>query len=514
MSSRRADSPRQPPTEFAPIPLADPKPPMLPSYPKIAHFKTPESFRQRLRQLDLDPDLPVDDRILTAAEGSPMAAPLPIGPRTAGNRWCIHPMEGWDGRPDGNPSEHTVRRWRNFGRSGAKLIWGGEATAVQPDGRANPRQIMAVPETRAGLHRLCQELLAAHRQRFGRTDDLLIGLQLTHSGRFSRPESSRLQPRIAYHHPLLDAKYGLDPQEDSLVWTDDDLYRLIDNYVRAARLAQQAGFHFVDVKACHGYLLHEFLSARCRPGPFGGDLRGRTRLLRTIIGRIQSEAPGLLVGVRLSAFDGPPYRTSREVGRPMDYTPWLPYTFGFGVQPDDPLEYDLQEPVELIRMLHRLGVVAVNLSCGSPYYNPHIQRPALFPPSDGYHTPEDPLAGVARQIRAATQCKQAVPEMPMIGTGYTYLQEYLPHVAQAVVRAGWIDAVGLGRMVLSYPDFPADCLETGRLQRKRICRTMSDCITAPRGGLISGCYPLDAYYKSQPEAARLKTLKRELKAGS
>ena len=105
-----------------------------------------------------------------------------------------------------------------------------------------------------------------------------------------------------------------------------------------------------------------------------------------------------------------------------------------------------------MRRLKAAGVLAVNISCGSPYYNPHIQRPAIFPPSDGYQPPEDPLVGVVRQIQAARACKAAVPDLPMVGTGYSYLQEYLPHVAQAVIRAGWIDMVGLGRMVLSYPE--------------------------------------------------------------
>jgi hypothetical protein len=152
-------------------------------------------------------------------------------------------------------------------------------------------------------------------------------------------------------------------------------------------------------------------------------------------------------------------------------------------------------------------VIAVNLSCGSPYYNPHIQRPAIFPPSDGYLPPEDPLFGVVRQIHAARICKLAVPRLPMVGTGYTYLQDFLPHVAQAVVRAGWIDIVGLGRMVLSYPELPADCLQRGVLERKRLCRTFSDCTTGPRNGLPSGCYPLDEFYKQRPEAAELKKVK-------
>jgi 2,4-dienoyl-CoA reductase-like NADH-dependent reductase (Old Yellow Enzyme family) len=83
-------------------------------------------------------------------------------------------------------------------------------------------------------------------------------------------------------------------------------------------------------------------------------------------------------------------------------------------------------------------------------------------------------------------------------------------VAQTVVRAGWIDSVGLGRMVLSYPELPADCLEHGALMRKRVCRTFSDCTTAPRHGLVSGCYPLDPHYKELPEAARLKEIKQAM----
>ncbi len=277
----------------------------------------------------------------------------------------------------------------------------------------------------------------------------------------------------------------------------------------AADVARQVGFHFVDVKACHGYLLHELLSARIRPGRFGGDWDGRTRVLRTIIERIRSELPELHVMVRLSVFDTLPFEPGEEVGQPMPWSDQQPYRFGFGLNPSDPLEIDLTEPLELLQQLQQWGVAAVNLTCGSPYYNPHVQRPAIFPPSDGYQPPEDPLTGVVRQIQTARLCKQAVPQMPMVGTAYTYLQDYLPHVAQAVVRKGWIDLVGLGRMVLAYPELPQDVLQQGRLQRKRICRTFSDCTTAPRNGMISGCFPLDSYYKEMPQAKQLRELKRQ-----
>jgi NADPH2 dehydrogenase len=477
------------------------------AYLKVAQLKSPAMLRARLAELGVD--LPLDDRILTAAEGSPLAEQLTIGSFRVGNRWCIHPMEGWDANRDGSPSPHTLRRWQHFGLSGAKLIWGGEAAAVRHDGRANPNQTLATPGNQEGLPALLDTCRKAHRESFGSDDDLLVGLQLTHSGRFSRPNSKRLEPRIAYHHPLLDAKFGIDPNDKQIVWTDDDLERLIDAFVAAAGVARGVGFQFVDIKACHGYLLHEFLSARHRPGRFGGDLEGRTCLLFTIINRVRDQFQDLMIGVRLSVFDTVPYATSKNIGQPMDYRGLLPYEFGFGVDPHDPLKLDLSEPIELIRRLHAAGVAAVNLSCGSPYYSPHIQRPAIFPPSDGYQPPEDPLVGAARQIQAARRCKAAVPEMPMVGTGYSYFQDYVPHVAQAVVRAGWIDAIGLGRMVLTYPELPADSLAGRNLARKRICRTFSDCTTAPRNGIVSGCYPLDPYYKELPEAEGLRRVKAE-----
>jgi len=477
------------------------------NYPKVAQLKNTAAFRARLEELGVD--IPVDDGVLTAADGSPMAAPMSVAGFEVGNRWCIHPMEGWDANRDGSPSAHTLRRWRNFGLSGAKLIWGGEAAAVRPDGRANPNQTMAIESNRAGLVALLHTLNDAHREAFGSLDGLLIGLQLTHSGRFCKPDDHhRSSPRIAYHHPLLDAKFKIDPHDDSIVWTDAELEQLVDDYVAAARLAHAVGYQFVDVKACHGYLLHEFLSARRRPGRFGGDLEGRSRVLTTIIERVRNEIPQLAIGVRLSVFDSVPYTTSRELGRPMDFDKLLPYEYGFGLSADDPLAIDLAEPLELMHRLASLGVAMINVTCGSPYYNPHLQRPAIFPPFDGYQPPEDPLVGVARQLDAVRRCKQALPDVPMVGSGYSYLQEYLVPVAQAVVREGWVDFVGLGRTVLSYPELPADTLAGRAMERKKTCRTFSDCTTAPRNGLVSGCYPLDPHYKALPERETLLEIKQ------
>jgi NADPH2 dehydrogenase len=161
----------------------------------------------------------------------------------------------------------------------------------------------------------------------------------------------------------------------------------------------------------------------------------------------------------------------------------------------------------LLSLFEGMGVRWVCITAGSPYYNPHMQRPALFPPSDGYLPPEDPLVGVARQIAATAGLKADFPSLAIVGSAYSYLQEWLPNVAQYNVRHGMTDFVGLGRMVLSYPDLPADVLSGRPLQRKQICRTFSDCTTGPRLGLVSGCFPLDPFYGKHPDHEKLKALK-------
>ena len=133
-------------------------------------------------------------------------------------------------------------------------------------------------------------------------------------------------------------------------------------------------------------------------------------------------------------------------------------SLGIWSESQNPIRADLTEPIRFLSLLEDMDIRLVNLTAGSPYYNPHIQRPALFPPSDGYQPPEDPLAGVARQMEMVRDLKQRFPNLIIVGTAYTYLQDFLPHVAQAALREGWVDSVGLGRMVLSYPEIPWDAM--------------------------------------------------------
>ncbi len=483
------------------------------SYLHLGAIRDAEAFQDYLRALDLS--IPCDLELL-AGNPSPLAQPLNIEGIELDNRFAIHPMEGWDATPDGRPTELTFRRWQRFGASGAKLIWGGEAVAVCHDGRANPNQLVINQHSRADLMKLNETLVTEHRRAVGSVKGLMVGLQLTHSGRYSSPNAKdRPEPRILYRHPVLDKRLGLAP--DYPLLTDGEIGRIVEEFHRAARVAHEAGFDFVDIKHCHGYLGHEFLSAHTRAGNYGGSFENRTRFLREVVAGVRAVAPGLGMGVRLSAFDTVPFRPDPQrsmpgapgTGVPEKFDTLLPYRWGFGVDVSNPIEHDLTEPIRFLSLLGELGIRLVNISAGSPYYTPHLQRPALYPPSDGYLPPEEPLVGVARQMHVTRALKAQFPDLIFVGSAYTYLQEFLPHVAQGAVREGWVDCVGLGRMVLSYPTLPLDVINGGKHQRRQVCRTFSDCTNAPRAGLPSGCYPLDAYYKQMDAAVRLKQLKRK-----
>lgn len=472
-------------------------------------LRTAEAMRAQIDALGLD--IPLDEA-LEGADG-PLGQSIEWAKgKTCANRFAVHPMEGWDGTRDGRPTELTLRRWRRFGRSGAALVWGGEAFAVQEDGRANPNQLFlgSGPDAEArateDLKTLREEVLAGRRE-IGVPEDIgPIGLQLTHSGRWSRPDGDAA-PRPVARDAVLDARCG----GDAALLTDEELRAIAARYLVAARAAAAAGFDFVDVKACHGYLLHELLGAHGRPAPYGGPaLEDRARLLTEIVNSIRSELPELEVGVRVSLHDVVPHRPGAEGRRGEPAADR--WAHGFGVDHDAPVRFEDTEPDAFLAHLRTLGVRMVNVTLGSPYYNPHLQRPAAYPPSDGYQPFADPLVFVERHLAAVRRAKAAFPDLLFVGSGYTYLMDWLPNVGQAEVRNGGVDFVGLGRMILSYPEMPHDVLTGAELRRKLVCRTFSDCTTAPRGGMISGCFPLDELYRKKPERETLETIKKAMRA--
>lgn len=451
-------------------------------------YKSSQALLDDARRLGLD--------LRLSEDLSSLLQPVIVGGRTVGNRLAIQPMEGCDGGLDGSPGELTFRRYHRFGAGGAKLIW-GEACAVTPEGRANARQLVINPSNVTALARLVRETRAAHIEQIGRDDDLLVGLQLTHSGRYSFE-----RPILAQHDPLLDPRTILDKTTgatagpDSPLITDAELDRLQDRYIDAARLAFQAGFDFIDIKQCHRYLLNELLAARSRPGRYGGPLENRTRFIRELVERIRDACPGLLIGTRLNVFDGIPFAKGKDdIGVPCPFM--APITSAWGTSADDPSAPDLAEPLALIDMLRNLGVRLFNISLGNPYASPHLLRPFEYPPPDGYETPEHPLLGVDRHFRLTAAVQSAYPDLPVVGSGYSWLQAYAFEAGAANVAAGRATFVGIGRGALTQPDFGRRIEHGEPLDRKRLCRTFSYCTALMRskhnemGQFATGCPPFD-----------------------
>src|SRR5262249_47176444 len=163
-----------------------------------------------------------------------------------------------------------------------------------------------------------------------------------------------------------------------------------------------------------------------RPGQFGGSYENRTRLARTIITRIRDEVPGLVIASRINVYDSIPYRMGSDPEGAGESCPWTaPLQSCWGTDQNDPFTPDLTEPLAWVREMASLGVALINVSMGNPYASPHVIRPFEYPPPDGYHTPEHPLIGVDRHFRLAAAVQAAVPNVPVVGSGYSYLQEFL-----------------------------------------------------------------------------------------
>ncbi|MBP6964099.1 MAG: FAD-dependent oxidoreductase [Armatimonadetes bacterium] len=425
-------------------------------------YRSLDELRAAIEQLGLDMAVDEDTSIL--------ARPVQVAGRTIPNSMAVQPMEGCDGKADGSPDELTVRRYRRFGAGGAGLLW-FEATAVVPEGRANPRQLWIRSETKDSFARLLEDSRKAAAESMGANHRPFAVLQLTHSGRYSKPGKSP-SPIIAQHDPLLDPTRGTHP--DQPVITDDELDALQDRYVEAARLAFEAGFDAVDVKACHRYLINELLASHTRDGRYGGSYENRTRFLKTVIGRVFDECGrDKIVTTRLGIHDA------------------HPYPYGWGMDPDEPMKPNLDEPKRLIRELYDMGVRLVDITMGNPYFNPHVNRP-YDTPIIGFDRPgENPLAGEERLISLTREVREGAPEMVVIGSGYSWLRNLWPHVAAAEIGRGSVQIVGLGRQAFAFPGFAKEIIETGKLDIRHTCITCSSCTQIMRDGGTAGCVPFD-----------------------
>lgn len=424
-------------------------------------FRSLQEIKQKLDELGLN--IPASD------DFSILATPVAFGKKMVPNRLGCHPMEGCDGLANGAPSELTIRRYRRFGAGGAGLIW-VEACAVARECRANPRQLWIHPETVANFKSLVD--ITREEARKSMDHDPFLVLQLTHSGRYSRPVK-KPAPIIAHHSAILDPRHNLPP--DYPLITDEELDRLQQVYVEAAMLAREAGFDAVDIKSCHRYLMSELFASFTRENSrYGGVYENRVRLLLETVAKIRKAMPDFEVTSRLNVYDA------------------ISYPYGWGVDKEDYKKSDLTEPLKLIGQLQELGYHGLNITIANPYYNPHYGRPYDHPIVGGYPPKEHALEGVERMLRMAKTVQNAYPKLTVVGTGYSWLRQYVPYFAAGAIQEGWNSIAGLGRGGFAYPDFARDILKNGRMEPLKVCITCSSCSQIMRDGGRAGCVPRDA----------------------
>jgi len=424
-------------------------------------------FRDKAALLDAAERLGV--RIPFSNDTAVLFEPIEIAGRKLANRFVVQPMEGRDAGPDGGPGELTFRRYERYAAGGSALIW-FEATAVLPEGRAGPAQLVVPEEHRGGFRRLVDRTRKAAREARGGGREIVLLLQLTHSGRYARPDGKR-RPVLVRHSPLVDP--GL--AEDYPLLSDGDLERLADAFVRAAELAADAGFDGVDIKACHGYLVSELLGAATRKeSRYGGSFENRIRFLLDVMERIRRRVPGKIVTTRFNAWDG------------------LPDPYGFGASGADPTGVDLGEAAALVQRLEEEGCPLLNVSVGIPYINPQFGRP-FNKPLEGVPLPdENPLQGVARLLAITGELQKGAPGLPLVGTGYSWLRQFFSHVGAGAILAKEAALVGIGRGAFAYPDCVVDLEEKGHLDTRKVCVGCSCCSQLMRDGKSTGCVVRDS----------------------
>lgn len=412
-----------------------------------------------------------DFMIQVSEETGLLKEPIKLGNKVIPNSLVYHPMEGGDSTPDGSPSMMTIRKYERYARGGAGLIW-IEAVSVCEEGRSNGKQLMITKDNINEFIRLKETILSAAKEEFGEDYRPLLIIQLNHSGRYSKPKGQR-KPIIATHKPMLDARLNIDNSYE--VVDDQYLNSVEDMYVEAALLCKEAGFDGVDVKACHGYLFGELLSAFERDGNYGGSYRARTSIMFNTIKKLKKviDTKEFVIASRINLYDA------------------IPFPQGWGVNKDDYKQMDLEEPIQLVKDLVSEDVKLINITMGNPYFIPHINRPF---DNGGYTPDEDPLYGCNRLIEGASIIQQNVPDSIVVGVGYSWFREFAPYVAAGSIKNNYSKMIGFGRLGIAYPDFAKDLFTRGEFDRSKICISCSKCSDLKKNIGTCGCVIRDQEY--------------------
>jgi 2,4-dienoyl-CoA reductase-like NADH-dependent reductase (Old Yellow Enzyme family) len=445
------------------------------------NFKNSEELLDQIKDLGLD--------IEFSEDLSPLHRKVTINNKVCQNSFAILPMEGCDSNSDGSPSPLVYRRYRRFAQGGAALIW-AEANAVVEEGKANPNQMQLKTENLDSFKDLVRETKKVGLDNNGY--EPIIILQLTHSGRYSRPLGHKASPLVPQRDPILDKRTGV--VSDDQVVSDEYLDNLIPSYVHSALLAKEAGFDGVDIKACHRYLISELLASHTRAGKYGGSFENRSRFLLTVIEEVRKAVgKDFILASRFNVFDA------------------HPYPYGFGCDKDDMWKFDSTEPEKLVTAMIEKGVDLLSNSAGNPYYiYPQVTRPFDIS-SLGIPEPEEnQLVSIERLFHFSETVQRIAGDIPVVGNGYSWLRQFIPNIGAANLKKGSVKFVGLGRCAFAYPDAPRDVLLTGKMDSQKVCISCSKCTQIMRDHGTTGCVIRDSeVYAPLAKQFTLERIERE-----
>ena len=387
-----------------------------------------------------------------------LSSPIKVGNKTAPNRIVNQPMECNDGDASGNPTELTLRRYRNLAEGGAGIIV-IESLTLTYESRSRKNQLKISEENAKGLERLIKEMKEVN----GKS---LVLFQINHSGRISGAAFSK----VVSLYPAGDPSIHL--------LTEEEIEEIGEQFVKASVIAKQVGADGIDFKHCHGYLCGEMLRpANIRQDRFGGSFENRTRLFKETTGKIKQAVGGdnFLIGVRYSFYEGIPG--------------------GFGTSGFEEVVEDFFEPLRFAKLVEELGMNYINVSAGIPAITPEIVRPTRNYPE-----------GVYRHFGWAMAVKHLV-KIPVIGSGYSYLRDgkndlkepdpskkSFLYYAEKNLKDGYVDLVGIGRQSLADPLFAKKIL-SGDVDKVNFCTACGGCSTLLRSQKEVGCTVYNKYYK-------------------
>ncbi len=387
-----------------------------------------------------------------------LLSPVRIGKRLSPNRFFIQAMECSDADGNGNPTDLTLARYANLFRGEAGMVT-LEAITVTNESRGRLNQLSIMPENAGPLKTFVAELRRIN-------PDTLFVFQLTHSGELSHPGFSRrvtVKPLHGFGGELL---------------SEEEVDRIMDQFVLAARIARDAGADGVDMKLCHGYFGSQVLRPyNDRDWKYGGPWEKRRQFAFDLYERIKREIndPNFLIGSKISAWEG--------------------FPGGFGTEgPDSPI-IDLTEPLDLVRGLEERGASFFCVSAGSPSITVSLTQADRRAPYFAYLHPT-----------WAKEFKKAVSKAVVVGSNYSVFRDgrngilgtapetnSLFHWGSKFIAEGKVDMIALGRQSYADPLLPKK-LREGRENEIHWCTLCDNCLELLIRQRRIGCCTYNPYY--------------------